>query len=149
MKTKTVSQIAKENNVSPQALYKRLNRLSTELKTYLHKDKNGRTLVDPDGERILTEGLNRVDNQGYKPVDNQTDHVVYEFNSFLQDQIKVKDQQIQDLLDQNKDLIQKVEYFQVLLKNEQVIKTLPRPDEDQEDQSEPKRNIFQRLFNRK
>jgi predicted DNA-binding protein YlxM (UPF0122 family) len=149
MKTKTVSQIAKENNVSPQALYKRLNRLSTELKTYLHKDKNGRTLVDPDGERILTEGLNRVDNQGYKPVDNQTDHVVYEFNSFLQDQIKVKDQQIQDLLDQNKDLIQKVEYFQVLLKNEQVIKTLPRPDEDQEDRSEPKRNIFQRLFNRK
>jgi predicted DNA-binding protein YlxM (UPF0122 family) len=146
---KTISQIAKENNVSPQALYKRLNRLSTELKTYLHKDKNGRILVDSNGERILTEGLNRVDNQGYKPVDNQTDHVVYEFNSFLQDQIKVKDQQIQDLLDQNKDLIQKVEYFQVLLKNEQVIKTLPPPDEDQEDQLEPKRNIFQRLFNRK
>lgn len=136
---KTVSQIASENNISTQAVYKRMKRLATRLQTHIHKGEDGKTLIDQDGEGILLEGLQPITN-------HVTNHVTNQFTTFLQDQIKVKDQQIADLMGQNKDLIQKIEYFQVLLKNEQDIKTLP-PSIDHQEQTKDKKTMLQKIKN--
>lgn len=149
---KTMSQLSKDYNISPQAVYKRLKRLSNKLSPYLDKDENGRTVVNIDGERILMSGIEKINIQDSQAQDNQNNHVDNQFNVFLQDQIKVKDQQIKNLLEQNKDLVKKVENMQVLLRNEQEIKTLTPPptlmDDHQEDQR-TKKGIFHRLLRRK
>lgn len=147
---KTVNQIAKEYDVSRQAVYKRLNRLSTRLTPCLHKDKDGITVIDEDGERILTEIWKKRtvnhDNQSSQLKQKVDSKPVNQLNDFLYEQIRIKDQLINDLLSQQKDLIEKINNFQVLLQNEQI-KSLPQNKDNDKDQ-EIKKNLFQRLFSR-
>ena len=118
---KTVSEIAKEMGVSPQAVYKKINgSMGAELKKHLHKDKRGRTVIDSTGARLLMGKGSAKDpssTKQKKPVDNS-------MSTLLMEQLREKDKQISELLDQNTSLIQKLENMQVLLKNEQQQKTL-------------------------
>jgi hypothetical protein len=131
---KTVVEISKELNISPQAIYKKINnQLSTKLLNHIHKDLNGKTCLDEDGERIIKESLSQKFKPEFKPVDNQfkessqpVDNWFKEntaqndaFITVLKAQLEVKDLQIGELLKQNDSLIKKIENMQVLLKNEQ------------------------------
>jgi hypothetical protein len=204
MKTtgKTVGQIAKENNVTPQSVYKRLVRLSSRLDGFVHRDDNGKTYIDPDGERILVEGLKKVgirfnnqllnqdsqlnnqllnrasdytegkslsggkndqiNNQLLSQLNNhdsqfnnqllnqdtqfnnQTDQSKDDFIAFLQKEIDVKNKQLDARDEQINDLIKKIEYFQVLIKNEQEIKSLP-PSEQPISEG---KSLFKRIVRR-
>jgi hypothetical protein len=136
---KTVAEIAKEYDVTVQALYKRLKRFKTSLTPYLHKTDDGRTLIDPEGVTILTDGLNPVLNRGSKPVDGVVEN---QFNEFLQNQIRVKDEQIRELLEQNRQLVKEVENFQILMQTEQM-KSLPPVIEQQDS---PQMTLQERLM---
>lgn len=131
---KSISDFAKELNISPQAIYKKINhQLTTELVTHIHKGLNGKTLIDEVGEIIIKESLT----QKFKFSDNQFKPSSQPFNSnfelveLLKKQLEVKDNQIGELLNQQESLIEKIENMQILLKSEQDKKILlPNPDEN-------------------
>jgi hypothetical protein len=154
---KTINEIGREYNVTVQAVYKRIKKFKTSLIPHLTKDENGRTVIDNEGERILTESWGKSLNQSVKPSLNQSDPNDHQFKDFLQEQIKVKDDTIRDLLEQNKQLVKEVEYFQILLKNAQELQLLPSSSEAPESEApadetadqmkaKTKKTFFQRLF---
>lgn len=113
---KTIKQIAKELNVSKQAVYKRYKgKLYTEVSPYTHTD-NGTLYIDEEGESIIKAdflkdkpGKERIQGadteriQGYSGVDTEyipNIQVLETLNKtieLLQEQLKVKDKQIEEL----------------------------------------------------
>lgn len=118
---RTVSEIAKELKITPQAVYKKVhNQLKNELKEHIHKGEKGNTLIDEGGEKIIRESLNRESQPVKQPDSQQVENQLNnEFVQLLKEQLKVKDGQMQDLLNQNNSLLNKIENMQILLKNEQ------------------------------
>ena len=126
---KSISTLARELKVSPQAVYKKVNnQLSTKLKGHVHKE-NGKTVIDEDGEKIIRESfIQSVDNE-FNSVENQANQLI----QVLQQQLAAKDQQIENLL-------QKLENMQILLKGSQQQNQLLIESKN------PKKTLFQRLF---
>jgi hypothetical protein len=133
---KTVNLLALEYGVSVQAVRKRLKRLATRLPTGTTEKIGGALYINPDAERLIMEGLQPVNaavgnqvanqnNQVANQVGNQSPYIEDSFNMILTEQLKVKDAQIEELMKQNAALIKEIEYFQMLLRNEQMIKALP------------------------
>lgn len=85
---KTIAELSKELNVTPQAIYKKVNKqLKQQLKNHLHKGNKGETLIDEEGQVILRDGFKPV----FKLV-QQPDLTTV--NKLLLEQIKEKDIQI-------------------------------------------------------
>lgn len=96
---KTVAEIAKELQVTPQAVYKRLNQFNNRFKTHIHKGLKGEKLLDAEGESILKEMFKPVETTDSTTVNQQ-------FINSLLEQLKVKDQQLQEKDEQIRQLIQ-------------------------------------------
>ena len=89
---KTVAEVAKELQVTPQAVYKRLNQFNNRFKTHIHKGLKGETL---DAEGCLKRCLNLLKQQVQQPMINC-------LNSLLEQQQKTnscrrRDEQIRCL----------------------------------------------------
>lgn len=161
---KTVQQIATERGVTVQAIRKRLKRLATKFPTGTTERKGGTLYINHDAERILTNGLrpiqdvveNHVANQkntGCQPAQPEDEPASMNiFKNFLIDQIDTKDKQISELMQQNAELIKKIDNFQMLLRNEQVLNVLPvQPAANAEpirDVISQKSSLFSRIFKR-
>lgn len=141
---RTVNQIAKELGVSPQAIYKKVNgSLKGDLKKNIHKDKiTGKTLIDDKGFEII-KARSIQTNKAPAGSNQEPDQIPNSFVTLLGDQLKEKDRQIAELMNQNKSLIDKLENMQVLLKNEQQQQALLV------DNSNKKTGLFDRLFKTK
>ena len=111
---KKVSELAKELGVSPQSIYKRINKtFKQQLKQHVHKDESGKTLIDSGGEEIIKRSFKRKDDEPFNEPFTDT------FKEFLVKQVEEKDRQISELMKQNESLTNKLEIMQILLKNEQ------------------------------
>ncbi len=148
---KTVSEIAKEIGVTPQAVYKRLNnQLKTSLKAHLHKGLKGETLIDDDGEQIIKEAFKPV----VKPLNETSPTTVdKQFINSLIDQLKVKDQQLQEKDEQIRQLIQVNQTNQmVLLQAQKQIAATEEKNEmlfnafTEESAAAPKRSLWAKIF---
>jgi valyl-tRNA synthetase len=156
---KTVTQLALEYGVSVQAVRKRLKRLATRLPTGTTEKIGGALYINPDAERLIMEGLqptnaavgNLVANQNNQVANQKTLYIEDSFNMVLTEQLKAKDAQIEELMKQNAALIKEIENFQMLLRNEQMIKALPVPVGESE-QPTPiiqRAGFLQRFFKRR
>lgn len=141
---KSIPQIAREIGVTPQAVYKKVNnQLSTSLKPFLHKSEKGKISISIEGESLIKESFNKTStsdvNSDSSDSQSQDNQMTSEFILFLQQQIKVKDEQIQEMLKQNQNM-------QVLLKQEQERTLLITELEDEE----PKNITFwNKMFKKK
>ena len=108
---KSVAELANELNVTPQAIYKRLNgSLKVRLKNHTQR-KNGKTVIDSEGQAIIKNSFETKIKKDSKQVEN--------VNTILVEQLQKKDEQIQQLMNQNENLLEKIENMQVLLRHEQ------------------------------
>ena len=124
-----VSELAKICGVSVQTIYKKINSFtSDEFKLYLNQVETRFKEVTPEGLRYF-KSLYGITDEPIKENNNvSTDNEVIEL---LKEQLRIKDEQIATLMEQNRN-------FQVLLKAEQD-KLLPPP----------KTPFIKRLFVRK
>ncbi len=133
---KTVPELAREYGVTPQAIHKRIRRLSTKLTTGSTVVDNHVIRVSPQGERIICDGLkpvnnqvdnhnNQVDNQSCQPSQPVSAAAPVDLVDFLAEQVRVKDDQIAELLAQNAGLVKALGEFQQLQKSEQILRALP------------------------
>jgi len=131
---KKVSELAKELGVSPQSIYKRINKtFKQQLKQHVHKDESGKTLIDSGGEEIIKRSFKRKDDEPFTDT----------FKEFLMKQVEEKDRQISELMKQNESLTNKLEIMQILLKNEQEKGRMLI-----EAKEEKQKGFFYRLFKR-
>lgn len=109
---RTVSEVAKELNMSPQAINKKINnQLQTKLQGVVEKDSRGKWLISEKAFKIIATSCNQV--AGQVAGELQPD---LQLISVLTEQLKTKDEQISELLKQNASLIDKLENMQVLMK---------------------------------
>lgn len=135
---RTIQEAADELGVTPQAIYKKLNKTDNGLKQHLkHVEKNGKSVkaLTDQGMEILKELFNstvettvnkRLNNQ-FKTSTGENAEVIdllQETVKTLNRQLEVKDKQIQDLNDRLREQQELNRNNQVLLRNEQQ-KALP------------------------
>ena len=124
-----VSEVAKICGVSVQTIYKKINSFSSdEFKRYLNQVETRFKEVTPEGLKYFKALYNIID----EPIkENDIVSADNEVIDILKEQLRIKDEQIAMLLEQNRN-------YQVLLKNEQ-------------DQLLPPSKIpfFKRIFGRK
>ena len=124
-----VSDVAKICGVSVQTIYKKINSFtSDEFKLYLNQVERGSKEVTPEGLRYFKSLYGIIDEIKKENNNVSSDNEVIEL---LKEQLRIKDEQISTLLEQNRN-------FQVLLKSEQD-KLLPSP----------KTSFIRRLFSKK
>nr|CDL66269.1 unnamed protein product [uncultured bacterium] len=124
-----VSEVAKICGVSVQTIYKKINSFSSdEFKRYLNQVETRFKEVTPEGLKYFKALYNIID----EPIkENDIVSADNEVIDILKEQLRIKDEQIAMLLEQNRN-------YQVLLKNEQD-KLLPPS----------KIPFFKRIFGRK
>ena len=136
----TIQEVAEILNITPQAVYKKINnQLNNELATHLKQVERGNKTV----KAVTSEGLEIIRKSLEQPVDNQLNN---EFNNQFKDsskgkednliqlleetiqtlkkQLDVKDKQIQDLNERLKEQQELNRNNQVLLHREQEQKAL-------------------------
>lgn len=145
---KTIAELSKELNVTPQAVYKKLNKqFKQQLKNHLHKGDKGETLIDKEGQSILSDSFK----QAFKTVQQPVDSTV---NELFNEQLKSKDLQINALNAQidilTKELSKSNEHIREisstlieLNRNNQVLL------KQAQDKILPTKSIFKKLFERK
>ena len=171
---KTIKEIANELEISKEAIYKKVkNQLKQELKDHIVK-KNNVTYIDDEGIKLIASTLKTHENlqsktqtktesediqptsEPYKQVESKVENDAY--ISFLQEQILIKDKQIQQLTELNFELVQTFHQEQKLQAQANLLQLKSEDDSKKEieknDQEEPnaakdKRNIFARIFNLK
>lgn len=118
----TIKAFADLAGVSSQAIYQRLDK---DLKKYL-KVINGKKMLNSEG--LTAFGINGIDKDVDKGVDNEFARSLQETLLVLTEQLKVKDQQIADLNERLEQALKLNENNQVLLLEKQT-KELPEPEE--------------------
>ena len=105
-----VSEVAKICGVSVQTIYKKINSFSSdEFKRYLNQVETRFKEVTPEGLKYFKALYNIID----EPIkENDIVSADNEVIDILKEQLRIKDEQIAMLLEQNRN-------YQVLLKNEQ------------------------------
>lgn len=126
---KKVSEIAKELGVSPQAIYKRINKTFKQpLKQHVHKDEKGKTLIDSEGIEIIRRSFEPAVQQPFKqpfkqPFNNGSQERLIESQAkqieMMDKQLSGKDKQISEKDIQIQNLQRSIEIMQMLLKKEQ------------------------------
>ena len=128
IKLKTVREVAKELNISRQAVYSKLTDRFKEEFTTIEKIKNRDTLVVTDeGVEELRKDMDNLDSQSdsqdNSQVDNTYDSKLIELMAknieILQNQLEVKDQQIVELNQRLKEAQDLNKNSQILLHREQ------------------------------
>jgi len=108
----TIKEVAQKLDITPQAVYKKLNQLQTELNNHIHQvEKGSKTVkaVDKQGLEILKDSLNQpVDNQVDNQFKTETMEILRETIDTLNNQIEVKDKQIQQLKEEHKEEVQQI-----------------------------------------
>lgn len=95
---KTVSELAKEIGVTPQAIYKRINKtLKTELKQHVKKDNSGKIVIAIDGvdliKRSFEQDLNAFTTDSKQVQPEIIEHMRQEID-YLRKQLNQKDELI-------------------------------------------------------
>lgn len=121
---KTVREVADELNISRQAVYSKLTVNFKANFTTLKKINNKDTLViNKAGVHKLKRDVVNVDNQVDNPLDNIINHQIIELMNknmeALQEQLRIKDQQIIDLNERLKEAQELNKNNQVLLHRQQ------------------------------
>jgi hypothetical protein len=152
---KTVAELSKELNISTQALYKKIKACNLTVGNGGLNVVNRVNHVTPHGEAIL-----RGEVQPEQPtVTNQNNQLATEFATYLQGQIKIKDEQIHSLQEENARLVSALENVTASLQAAQALHagTIRQQIESGgSDQEEPettvptppteKQGIFARIF---
>jgi len=163
---KSPYQIAKELNVSPQAIYKRLtNEFNNQFNNHIQRTQKGRYLLDPVAEQGLRDLFNIVQQPVQQsPIEPVVQPLLNQLNSeneflrhridVLEQELKVEREHSREQTDRLTNLAAKLaaltENSQVLLGAEQsrtnpVLLNGTTPDEP----ISPPKNFFIRLFERK
>jgi len=118
---KTIKQIAYEIGVSKQAIYKRINRepLSTKLSTEL-STVDGRLTVSVDGEKLIKQAFLQIPvNQSCQPVENvstKNEEIVENVSTKVDNLTTAVDSEIMDILKKNINILQQ----QLEIKDKQI-----------------------------
>ena len=132
---KTIQEVAEILNVTPQAIYKKINnQFNNQLKDQVKQVKRGNKtvkVVTDKGIEILRESMEQPVKQQFN---NEFNNVSQPLIDLLQGtidtlnrQIEVKDKQIQDLSDRLKEQQELNRNNQILLHREQDQQMLPAP----------------------
>ena len=149
---KTVAQVAKELQVTPQAIYNRINKtFKTELKQHVKKDNGGKTVISEAGVELIKRSFEQVLNEfetGFKQVETDIAEHLRQENEYLRkqlaykdEQIAKKDEQIQEQLREATRLHQNTQEILLRLNSTPLL-------EGKQEQEAPaaKRGFFDRLF---
>lgn len=150
---KTVAQVASELKVTPQAIYKRINKtFKTELKQHVKKDNSGKTVISEVGVDLIKRSFEQVLNEfetGFKQVETDiTDHLKQEIEYLRNqiakkdEQIAKKDEQIQEQLREASRLHQNTQEILLRLNS----KLMLEDKQSQEAPTEQKQGFFSKLF---
>lgn len=153
-KGKTIKQLANEIGVSKTAIR---NKLNDEIKTKF-ATTNGNTLyISPKGESIIKAMfLTQIANQSQTVSDfskiSSIIKVLEDNTKLLQEQLKQKDTQIENLQDENKRLISALENTTLSLQASQTLQakglqllTSPGDDEEQPKEAKKKKVFFSKF----
>lgn len=132
---KTIQEVAEILNVTPQAIYKKINnQLNNQLKDQVKQVKRGNKtvkVVTDKGIELLRESMEQPVKQQFN---NEFNNVSQPLIDLLQGtidtlnrQLEVKDKQIQDLSDRLKEQQELNRNNQILLHREQDQQMLPAP----------------------
>lgn len=132
---KTIQEVAELLNVTPQAIYKKINnQLNNQLKDQVKQVKRGNKtvkVVTDKGIELLRESMEQPVKQQFN---NEFNNVSQPLIDLLQGtidtlnrQLEVKDKQIQDLSDRLKEQQELNRNNQILLHREQDQQMLPAP----------------------
>lgn len=122
---KTVSELAKELGVSPQAIYKRINdTLKADLNKHVQKDKRQRTVITTAGEEMIKRSFEHVLNEFETNLNRVQNAIKEDLNEKLE---SVHNERVQDFKQQierlNKELENKQNTIESLQRqNEALIK---------------------------
>ena len=105
---KTIAELASELNVTPQAIYKKIKQFKQPLKQHLHKGEKGKTLIDSEGQVIIRNSFKQFKqsvvkqfqqpfNEQFNSDNSQIIKLLEDNINILQEQLKTKDKQIEDL----------------------------------------------------
>lgn len=162
---KTIKELSSALQISKEAIYKKIKRqLKQELKGHLIK-KNNVTYIDDEGIKLIVNSLKtdknspdphaknteiQPDIEPYKQVESQVKNAAY--ISFLQEQIFIKDKQIQRLTELNFELVQTFHQEQKLQAQENLLQLQNGEGANtkiQNGEPAPKKNLFDIIFKRK
>lgn len=122
---KTVSELAKELGVSPQAIYKRINdTLKVDLNKHIQKDKRQRTVITTTGEELIKRSFEHVQTA----IETDSNRVQTAFKEGLNEKLEsVQNERLQEFKEQvdrlNKELENKQNTIESLQRqNEALIK---------------------------
>ena len=132
---KTIQEVAEILNVTPQAIYKKINnQFNNQLKDQVKQVKRGNKtvkVVTDKGIEILRESMEQPVKQQFNNEFNNVSQPLIELLQgtidTLNRQIEVKDKQIQDLSDRLKEQQELNRNNQILLHREQDQQMLPAP----------------------
>lgn len=151
---KTVAELSKELNISTQALYKKIKACNLTVGNGGLKVVNHIKHITPHGEAVL-KGKS---SSNQSTVTNQTNQPPTEFATYLQEQIKIKDEQIHSLQEENTRLVTALENVTSSLQAAQALhagtiqQQLESGSADITEPAEPKESkkhgIFARFFGR-
>lgn len=151
---KTVSELAKELNVTPQAIYKRLNKtLKTELKRHVQTDESGKKVITSDGvaliKRSFEQDLNafKTDSKQEQPeiIEHMKQEIEYLRKQLSQkdELIAKKDEQIQEQLREASKLHQNTQEILLRVNSKPLIEEAIERKE-----TSNKVGLFKRLFDK-
>lgn len=162
---KTIKELSIDLKISKEAIYKKIKRqLKQELKGHLIKKKNV-TYIDDNGIKLIADSLKTDKNspdthtpkaeiqpgiEPYKQVESQVENAAY--ISFLQEQILIKDKQIQRLTELNFELVQTFHQEQKLQAQENLLQLQNSEGTNtkiQNSEPTPKKNFFNIIFKQK
>ena len=151
MEMKTIKEIYIELGVSPQAIYKKINKsMKDELSPHIQIIE-GKQLIDEDGFNLIKKSMEQ-------PVEQQVvNQLNDDINSFLKEQINLKDKiietkdkKIDELTKTIVDLTERLailfENSQQLQKNQQLLEAQNIIHEESVPSEEKKQSFFKRLF---
>lgn len=115
---KTISEIAKLCGVSRQSIYSKINSKALQglLTGHMHKNDKGFTVFDDEGVNIISCQFDSQFTVKKESIDCKHDSEIIEV---LKEQIKIKDNRIDSLMNQIDTQLKQMENMQILLKQEQ------------------------------
>ena len=128
MKLVTVGELAKQLNISTQAIYAKINdSMKDELTNHIHKIAKGKRfviMIDEEGVEIIENSIVQVADEQLTSIDKEIIALLQTNIELLQEQLNVKDLQIAELNNRLMEAQNISKHNLVLLQNEKEVKAI-------------------------